>query len=401
MPGSATPARATSARSACCSSSTRTSLTCARATSTEARSAPRSVNLYVDSRAARRVDRDAALPDLDPVRGPVQHPRSTPPCSAACAARCARCSPSRSAASACALCSARQILPQTSDLVTALCFVGSLAYARAVGYVVYAQSSRLAATRDAAARSEERYRLIAENAADLIAHGRPGRAAGSTPAPRTARARQADLAPGADAFSARIPTTPSGAPRCAGARRPAGKPREVALRLVDRDGRIRHFRTPRPAGRRAKRGSACCSCSRDVTDLRESEERLLVAAHALEGMTEAILITAADGTVVTVNRAFTALTGWSREDVLGQPENDPQRAAAAAASTTRSTPRSRARAIGRAPPGPGARTARCTGNGAASARCATAAGAAHPLRAGFLRGRRPAPPHVAGQSRRP
>src|SRR6185436_12874457 len=60
--------------------------------------------------------------------------------------------------------------------------------------------------------------------------------------------------------------------------------------------------------------------SDDVTDLRESEERLLLAAHALEGMTEAIMITAADGTVVTVNRAFSDITGYTRADILGQSE---------------------------------------------------------------------------------
>jgi PAS domain-containing protein len=37
-------------------------------------------------------------------------------------------------------------------------------------------------------------------------------------------------------------------------------------------------------------------------------------------MTEAIVITAADGTVVTVNRAFTEISGYTRDDVLGQSE---------------------------------------------------------------------------------
>jgi PAS domain S-box-containing protein len=60
--------------------------------------------------------------------------------------------------------------------------------------------------------------------------------------------------------------------------------------------------------------------SQDVTDLRDSEERVLLAAHALEGMTEAILITAADGTVVTVNRAFTEITGRPRDEALGKSE---------------------------------------------------------------------------------
>jgi PAS domain S-box-containing protein len=47
---------------------------------------------------------------------------------------------------------------------------------------------------------------------------------------------------------------------------------------------------------------------------------VLLAAHALEGMTEAIMITAADGTIVTVNRAFCEITGHERDAVLGQPE---------------------------------------------------------------------------------
>ena len=46
-----------------------------------------------------------------------------------------------------------------------------------------------------------------------------------------------------------------------------------------------------------------------------------MAAHALEGMTEAIVITSADGTILTVNHAFTQLTGHTRDDVLGRAES--------------------------------------------------------------------------------
>jgi PAS domain S-box-containing protein len=97
------------------------------------------------------------------------------------------------------------------------------------------------------------------------------------------------------------------------------KAREVGLRLVDKQGRVRQYRTRVQAleGAAPKR---VLLVSRDVTDLRESEERVLLAAHAFEGMTEAIVITAADGTLVTVNRAFCELTGFKRDDILGQSE---------------------------------------------------------------------------------
>jgi PAS domain S-box-containing protein len=93
----------------------------------------------------------------------------------------------------------------------------------------------------------------------------------------------------------------------------------MALRLVDREGRMRRYKTRvHPVAGAVP--ARVLLVSHDVTDLRESEEQLLLAAHAFEGMTEAIMITAADGTVATVNRAFTGLTGYSRDDVLGQPE---------------------------------------------------------------------------------
>ena len=207
-----------------------------------------------------------------------------------------------------------EFLDETSPLVTALCVLGSLVYSAAVGAVVYNLRGRV---RD----SEARYRLLAENAADLIAIvGRDAEWIYASPS-FGAVYDAPELVAGADAFVRAHPDDASSARIAVLRSAITGKEREVALRLVDRTGRVRQYRAfvnpvkgePLPATR-------LVLALRDVTDLRASEERLLITAHALEGMTEATMITAADGTVVTVNRAFCEITGHERGDVLSQPE---------------------------------------------------------------------------------
>ena len=217
--------------------------------------------------------------------------------------------------------------PYASDLVAALCAIGLLAYSCAVAHVVYQQNRRLLRTRDELRTSEERYRLIAENVADLVGMV-DQRSRWLYASPSYARVLdEEELKAGTDAFQ-RLHPDDADLARVAVARVAAtGKSRDIALRLVDREGRLRQYKTriqalnadSTPGGKPRER---LILASQDVTDLRASEERLLLQAHALEGMTEAILITAADGTVLTVNRAFCDLTGHARDDVLGRPEKD-------------------------------------------------------------------------------
>lgn len=62
-----------------------------------------------------------------------------------------------------------EYLPDTSPLVTALGIAGALGYACAVGAIVQQQTRRVLLAREDLRMSEERYRLITENAGDLIA----------------------------------------------------------------------------------------------------------------------------------------------------------------------------------------------------------------------------------------
>lgn len=57
---------------------------------------------------------------------------------------------------------------------------------------------------------------------------------------------------------------------------------------------------------------------RDVTEQKSIEERLRLASLVLENSSEAMLVTDADNRIVDTNPAFTELTGYSREEVLGR-----------------------------------------------------------------------------------
>ncbi|RIX44144.1 MAG: EAL domain-containing protein [Rhodocyclales bacterium GT-UBC] len=59
------------------------------------------------------------------------------------------------------------------------------------------------------------------------------------------------------------------------------------------------------------------SISTDISERRRHEEQLKLAAAVLTTTAEGVLITDAGGTIVSVNRAFTEITGFSAEEAIG------------------------------------------------------------------------------------
>jgi diguanylate cyclase (GGDEF)-like protein/hemerythrin-like metal-binding protein/PAS domain S-box-containing protein len=61
--------------------------------------------------------------------------------------------------------------------------------------------------------------------------------------------------------------------------------------------------------------------SRDITDRKLTEKRLSITASVFDISQEAIAITDADNNIIDINPAFTKITGFSREEVIGKNPN--------------------------------------------------------------------------------
>jgi diguanylate cyclase (GGDEF)-like protein/PAS domain S-box-containing protein len=60
------------------------------------------------------------------------------------------------------------------------------------------------------------------------------------------------------------------------------------------------------------------AASRDITERKHAEQQMRISAIAFESQ-EGMVVTDADSTILRVNQAFSAITGYSADEVIGQP----------------------------------------------------------------------------------
>lgn len=210
--------------------------------------------------------------------------------------------------------------PAVSPTVMHLAVAGSLIYAWFVGYVVFYNSGRLSAARREIQDSEERYRLIAENAGDLVAMvNGDGRWLYTSPSFRRFLA-ESDLTVGGDSF---VRILAEDRPVLAAAIADAaesGKAFEVRVHLQAMDGTLRLLEFAGHPANPDGQLDRIVLVARDITESRQQEERLEVAAHAFDQMSEAIMIHNLAGEIIMVNHGFCQITGYALERVIGRNE---------------------------------------------------------------------------------
>jgi diguanylate cyclase (GGDEF)-like protein/PAS domain S-box-containing protein len=96
-------------------------------------------------------------------------------------------------------------------------------------------------------------------------------------------------------------------------------PFDIEHRIIGADGRMR-FVHQRGEVAFDENGKAVrlTGTTQDISERVQAEAKLRVAANALENTAESVMICDADQRIVSVNKAFTIMTGYSREEVTGK-----------------------------------------------------------------------------------
>lgn len=104
------------------------------------------------------------------------------------------------------------------------------------------------------------------------------------------------------------------------ARARGGQPNRIELKLAPPQQEPRHVEVHLRAVKCGNSGASLCVLieGRDVTLRRQTEDKLMLAATVFEQAREGIMITDAKGEILSINQAFSDITGYSPEDAQGQ-----------------------------------------------------------------------------------
>lgn len=214
-----------------------------------------------------------------------------------------------------------RVEPQTEPAAAALCLIGLFVYVIGLGNIAYAQSRNLRDTRETLRQREEHYRIITENAGDLIAMlDDAGRWVYANPAYSRLLPESA-LEIGTDALAHLHPEDRAATRALLDRAVLSGEAQEIFYRLIAADGSEREFQAKAKSFAHSG-ASRIVIVSTDITALRQRDKRLAVQANVFENMSEAMMIAATDGTIISVNRAYATLTGYSEDEVCGKPESE-------------------------------------------------------------------------------
>jgi PAS domain S-box-containing protein len=214
-----------------------------------------------------------------------------------------------------------KVSPQTDVAAATLCLLGLFVYVIGLGNIAFAQSRKLRDTREALRQREEHYRIITENAEDLIAMlDAAGRWVYANPAYRRLLP-EAALEIGADALGHLYAEDRDAIRALLAKAIQTGESQEFLYRLIAADGNEHEFQAKAKSFSHAG-VQRTVVVSTDVTGLRQRDKKLAIQANVFENMAEAMMIIAADGTILSINRAFTAVTGYGAEEVCGKSETE-------------------------------------------------------------------------------
>ena len=94
---------------------------------------------------------------------------------------------------------------------------------------------------------------------------------------------------------------------------------DTVFRIRDRHGKLRFIQAHATVHTDdSAPPSASSGWNKDITERYESEQKLSLAASVFDHARDGIIITDAERRIIDVNPAFTAVTGYSREEVLGK-----------------------------------------------------------------------------------